>query len=119
MTEELIQKFLDNYDRGIVEIKLRDLLHLKEKVSRDPRIQTLFPPTEIGSITLVDQIVILCLLKILKPSVILEIGTYLGYTTSLLAINTSVAKIFSIDLPDDHNSHKLNIDETQILVNPE
>ena len=119
MTEELIQKFLDNYDRGIMEIKLKDLLHLKEKVSRDPRIQTLFPPTEIGSITLVDQIVILCLLKILKPSVILEIGTYLGYTTSLLAINTSVAKIFSIDLPDDHNSHNLNIDETQILVNPE
>ena len=119
MTEKLIQKFLDNYDRGIVEIKLKDLLHLKEKVSRDPRIQTLFPPTEIGSITLVDQIVILSLLKILKPSVILEIGTYLGYTTSLLAINTSVAKIFSIDLPDDHNSHNLNIDETQILVNPE
>ena len=119
MTVKLVQNFLEDYDRGIVEIKLRDLLQLKEKVSIDPRIRTLFPPIEIGSITLVDQIVILCLLKILKPSVILEIGTYLGYTTSLLAINTSVTKIISIDLPHDHKSRRLNIDKSQILVNPE
>ena len=50
MTEELIQKFLDNYDCGIVEIKVERSSALEEKVSRDPRIQTLFPQTEIEAL---------------------------------------------------------------------
>ena len=119
MTDDLICKFLKKYDFGIEEIKLRDLLQLKEKISTDPHIKTLFPPIEIGSITLVDQIVILSLLKILQPSVILEVGTFLGYTTSLLALNTSSAKIVSIDLPEDKNYQQPVLDKAQVLVDAE
>ena len=119
MTHNLIYDFLESYDLGVVEIKLRDILQLKEKISTDPHIQTLFPPIEIGSITLVDQIVILSLLKILQPSVILEVGTFLGYTTSLLALNASSAKIFSIDLPADNYYQQLILDKTQVLVDGE
>lgn len=92
--------FLSSYNNGINEIKLKDLLTLKNICSADQQISTLFPPVEIGSITLVDQIVLLSLLKIAPPQTILEVGTYLGYSTTLLALNSD-AKIYSLDLPND------------------
>lgn len=92
--------FLTGYRSGIHDIKLKDLLTLKNAFSTDEKITTLFPPVEIGSITLVDQIVLLSLLKIIVPKTIIEVGTYLGYSASLLAMN-STAHIYSLDLPDD------------------
>jgi predicted O-methyltransferase YrrM len=92
--------FLSGYGNGINEIKLKDLLTLKNICSDDEQISTLFPPVEIGSITLVDQIVLLSLLKITQPEKVLEVGTYLGYSTTLLALNSD-ATIFSLDLPTD------------------
>ena len=88
----------DNGKVGINTIKLRDLLSEQDKTGSSPVIRSLMPPVEIGSITLVDQIVLLSLARLTAAKSIIEIGTYLGYTTSLLAMNTS-AKIVSIDLP--------------------
>lgn len=100
-----IRNFLSGYENGVNIIKLKDLLLLRQNFSDEQKITSLFPPIEIGSITLVDQVVLLALKDICKPSKILEIGTYLGYSTSLLAMNSS-ARIVTIDLPTEINENE-------------
>lgn len=94
----MIKKIYEGANQGINEIKLKVLLTEHEKLNINPLIRTLMPPSEIGSITVVDQIVLLSLIRLTSPRRIIEIGTYLGYSTALLAMNSS-AQIFSIDLP--------------------
>lgn len=84
---------------GIHSIKLRNLLELRDVAYETREIRTLFPPVEIGSITLVDQITLLTLIELVEPERILEIGTYQGYTTRLFSSNSSAKEILSIDLP--------------------
>ena len=99
-----------------MEIKLRDLLHLKEKVSRDPRIQTLFPPTEIEAL----RWSINNPLPPKNSKAALFRNRDISRLHNLIISDQYISrKNFFDSLPDDHNSHKLNIDETQILVNPE
>lgn len=96
----LLRDFNYNYPLGINELKLKDLLILRNDYLLKDEIKTMFPPVEIGSITLVDQIVLLLLEKLIKPRVILEVGTYLGYTAKLF-LNNSEASVISIDLPGE------------------
>ncbi len=51
------------------------------------------------------DIINLCLLcRILKPKVVFEIGTYVGYTALHFALNTADdARIYTLDLPRDHD----------------
>lgn len=106
-------KLIKDHSGGIKEIKLRDILELKKDYIKKNYITTLFPPIEIGSITLVDQIVLLIINQIVKPKKIIEIGTYLGYTTNLLLKNTN-SHIFTIDLPSNLITNKIKIDHTLI-----
>jgi len=110
----IFNDLLDNASLGINEIKLKDLITLRSNVSSKKIITTMFPPIEIGSITLVDQVVLLSLTDIIKPKSIVEVGTYLGYTTSLFAMNTD-AKIYSIDLPKSDSIENLSFEENKIL----
>lgn len=98
---------------GINEIKLRQLLSIRQDLNSNPIIRTIFPPVELGSITLVDQIILLTLTQLLKPKTIIEVGTYLGYTTALLAMNTH-ANIFTIDLPASEEINNINYNEELI-----
>ena len=100
---------------GVNQIKLKELLSLRNEIGQSNFIKTMFPPVEIGSITLVDQIVLLALAQLCQPKVIVEVGTYLGFTASLLAMNTS-AKIFSIDLPQSAEIDNLSVEQNSILV---
>jgi hypothetical protein len=94
----MIGDIYQNSNAGVNNIKLKTLLSEQEKKNLSPVIRSLMPPTEIGSITLVDQIVLLSLAKLTSAQRIVEIGTYLGYSTALFAMNIN-AQIFSIDLP--------------------
>lgn len=76
----------------------------------------MFPPVEIGSITLVDQITLLALVELVEPERILEIGTYQGYTTSLLVSNTSAKEVLSIDLPFMDHVKKDKVDSEKVLL---
>ena len=107
---------LKNYPNGINEIKLKTLLEARKNLKKPDSFKSLFPPIEIGSITLVDQVVILSLLQIFNPKKIIEIGTYLGYTTALLAMNTKEAEIYTIDLPKQKNSEKYEFSLDKILT---
>lgn len=53
---------------SIHTIKLRTLLELREPQNELRQIRIMFPPIEIGSITLVDQIVLLALIELVNPS---------------------------------------------------
>jgi len=94
----MIKDIWQNSHVGVNDIKLKTLLSELEHKNLSPVIRSLMPPTEIGSITLVDQIVLLLLVKLISAQRIVEIGTYLGYSTALFAMNIN-AQIFSIDLP--------------------
>ena len=112
--DEFIKKLIDESNVGVNDIKLKVLLQMRQQISTEQYFKSSFPPLEIGSITLVDQVVLLSLLQILKPKNILEVGTYLGYTTSFLATNSKEALITTIDLPLQNN--EFDYDEEQILV---
>ena len=86
----------------INEIKLRDLLQAYAEEFGLRSYQAMFPPVEIGSITLVDQVVLISLLDMIRPRNILEIGTFKGYTTRLLLENSDIqSSLASVDLPRD------------------
>lgn len=111
----MIGNILQGASVGVNQIKLKTLLTEQENRNLNPLVRTLMPPTEIGSITLVDQIVLLSLAKLTSSQRIVEIGTYLGYSTALLAMNLD-AQIFSIDLPTIDDS-KQSFDETLVRTN--
>ena len=96
-------------------IKLRDLLMKRNEKDFLREFIAQFPPINIGSITLVDQIVLLTLLELVNPESILEIGTYQGYTTRLFVKNCSAKFIYSIDLPKTNNKLE-NIEIQRTLV---
>ncbi len=113
----MFQELVRDASTGINYVKLKTLLSSHGELNSSPVIRSLMPPVEIGSITLVDQIVLILLAKIVEAKSVVEIGTYLGYTTALLAMNTK-ASIYSVDLPKVEKSVK-NFDSNLILNNGE
>src|SRR5271157_794850 len=61
-----------------------------------------------GSLGIQDQVALMSLLLDRKPEVVLEIGTYNGATTRLMALNLPRAKIHTLDLPPDISSEELH-----------
>jgi Methyltransferase domain len=57
-----------------------------------------------GALPLNDLISLLCLLRDRSPRVVLEIGTFNGITTRLMAINLPGATIHTVDLPEDFDT---------------
>jgi Methyltransferase domain len=56
-----------------------------------------------GSLPWCDILALLAVLVDRAPRAVLEIGTFDGYTTRLLALNRPSATIHTIDLPEDYN----------------
>lgn len=110
-----LMELSNSYPKNIIqEIKLRDLLRLREEAGRLKEIKTMFPPLEIGSITLVDQITLLSIIDLLQPKRILEIGTYQGYTTRLLLNNTNTCRVVTVDLPRTERINELTVDQQRV-----
>ena len=61
-----------------------------------------------GSLGIPDQVALMSLLRDREPGVVLEIGTYNGATTRLIALNLPRAKIHTLDLPPDISSEELH-----------
>lgn len=108
--------FSDAFDKfGIHTIKLKHLLELRDPASENRIIKVMFPPVEIGSITLVDQIILLSLIELVNPERILEIGTYQGYSTRLFLNNSVASEVVSIDLPSTDISLGEEVDKNRVL----
>jgi len=61
-----------------------------------------------GSLGIQDKVALMSLLRDREPEVVLEIGTYNGATTRLIALNLPRAQIHTLDLPPDISSDELH-----------
>jgi hypothetical protein len=100
--KQLVELITGNNDNGVYAIKPRIFLQAMEKrespISRG--FSLIFPPVSIGSPSIFEVSMISLIVKLLMPRKIVEIGTYTGYTTAILAKNShDKAIIVSIDLP--------------------
>ena len=95
--------------KGVLTIKPRILFQLIEKNHKTPQVMKMpIPSSKIGSITTLEASLICSLLNLKDPKLIFEFGTYLGYTTSVFAMNSSIeTQIYSIDLPADRSTPQI------------
>jgi hypothetical protein len=92
--------------RAIFEIAYKNL-------NEDISFKTDIPLIEIGGLTLLENSILVVLVKLVKANYIFEFGTYFGSTTKLLAENSNNnSKIYSLDFNPD-NYHP-NITEDDI-----
>jgi len=64
-----------------------------------------------GSLGIQDQVALMSLLRDREPDMVLEMGTYNGATTRLIALNLPREKIHTLDLPPDVSSEELHQSE--------
>lgn len=75
------------------------------------------PSSDIGGLTLLESSILVSLCKLIKPQHIFEFGTFMGATSSLLALNTDDnCQIVTLDLPRE-TSELVAVDDSQILSN--
>jgi predicted O-methyltransferase YrrM len=110
---ETLKDRLNQEPNGVISIKPRVIFQIVEKnLSEMSGFSAPIPSSMIGSITTLEASIICSLLLLNKPLVIFEFGTFLGYTTSVLLLNTDKdSKVYSIDLPNSY------IKEDKILEN--
>jgi len=99
-------------------IRPRALLQLCEDSNlNESPMSTFLPPSDIGSIRMIEASMLVSLIRLFQPSNFLEFGTYQGYSTSLFSLNSkSQAKIYTVDLPAiDPGTPDINPEE--ILTN--
>ena len=69
-----------------------------------------------ASLSLNDKLAIALVCHHLKPQTVIEIGTFRGETTDLIARNLKNASIFTLDLPPDFQSHQERPDISDLDV---
>jgi hypothetical protein len=90
---------------GIFNIKLRAILEYGQKLGLEAAYRSQLPPIGMGSITLVDQVVLILLIKLVNPKKIIEIGTFKGFSTRLFLDNCNdECEVITIDLPSEYVS---------------
>lgn len=114
-------EFKDRLDinSGVIGVRPKLLLSYIEKIFDIPVSMALqIPSSEIGSLTMLEATMLCTLVKICKPKVLFEIGTYLGYTTRLLLDNSNYGKVYSMDLSSESlDSYKIgDIDQDKVLI---
>jgi predicted O-methyltransferase YrrM len=104
-----LDSILQETFNGILTIKPRVIFESIESLfSIPPRIQLPVPSSKIGSVTTLEASLICSLMLIKKPKFYFEFGTFLGYTTAIMLLNSeSTSKVMSIDLPKE-DSFKQN-----------
>jgi predicted O-methyltransferase YrrM len=121
-----MNKLLSNIEKNAIigkvnSIRPKVILKLIEENFNEPvEMRLNVPSSEIGSLTTLEATMIISLLKLIKPSIIFEFGTFLGYSTSIFLKNSSKDCItYSIDLGDEiKDQYKSdNIDKNLVLNN--
>jgi hypothetical protein len=64
-----------------------------------------------GSLNIQDQLALLTLVCDRRPSLVLEIGTFHGITTRLIALNAPQARVHTLDLPREISDEQLRQSE--------
>lgn len=88
-----------------------DLIRTSQPVN-DLRFSVHLPSGVPGGLSMLENAILVCLLKYSKPQNIFEFGTFLGATTALLAINSQHnAKITTLDMIPE----EINVEEKEAL----
>jgi len=69
-----------------------------------------------ASLTINDKLAIALLCHVTKPKHVIEIGTFRGETSDLIARNLTNAEIYTLDLPPDFASHACRPDADDLDV---
>lgn len=72
--------------------------------------------TRNASLTINDKVVIAISCHLLKPKTVIEIGTFRGETTDLMAQNLINADIYTLDLSPDFSNHSYRPDADDLEV---
>ena len=72
--------------------------------------------TRNASLTLSEKVVIAVLCNLLKPKNVIEIGTFRGETSDLMARNLVDADIYTLDLPPEFTNHLYRPDDDDLDV---
>ena len=118
--QQLIDLITGNNNNGVYSVKPRIFLEALEKkeapASRE--FSLIFPPVTIGSPSIFEVSIISLFVRLIAPHKIVEIGTYTGYTTAILAKNSREnAVIVSIDLPTGNYLDQFNAISNDTLLN--
>lgn len=88
---------------SVVTIKSRIFFEIIEnkKYNLSRQFQLPYPPTQIGSTTVFEATLLAAIINIFDCKKVVEIGTYIGFSTSAMAMNSrNDASIYTIDLPE-------------------
>jgi tRNA A58 N-methylase Trm61 len=72
--------------------------------------------TRNASLNINDKLAIAIICNVFKPKTVIEIGTFRGETTDLLANNLTNANIYTLDLPPDFKNHQDRVDPDDLEV---
>jgi predicted O-methyltransferase YrrM len=92
---------------GLTHIRPGQLLSIPDNFGEE--IKFFMPPAQgAGSLTTLESVILLKLLRCVNPSFVFEFGTYKGYTTRLLLENlpernVDADRIYTLDLPEIDN----------------
>jgi hypothetical protein len=89
----------------VITVKSRIFFEIIEniKFNLSKHFRLPYPPTQIGSTTVFEATLLAAIINIFDYKKIVEIGTYVGFSTSVMALNSSSdAMIYTIDLPDSN-----------------
>ncbi len=110
---------VESINSSVITIKSRIFFEVIEKIKKIPRKFTLvYPPTQIGSGTVFEMTLIAAILNIFDIKKIVEIGTYIGFSTATMALNSdNNAVIYTIDLPESGTENFEDNYNRKILFN--
>ena len=116
---EQLLPLLENEDNGVITIKSRIFFEILEKITnvKERDFKLIYPSTGIGSTTIFEVTLLSLFIKIINAKKITEIGTFLGYTTSIMALNSSNdCEIITIDLPKNNYKTQNNLVDRDFLM---
>jgi predicted O-methyltransferase YrrM len=91
---------------GMVHIRPYQLLGIADDYADQEEIKFFMPPAQgAGSLSTLESVLLIKLLRLVEPDYIFEFGTYKGYTTRLLLENITASeatgpRIYTLDLPE-------------------
>ena len=102
---------------GLPRIEILDLFDLEADNFKITIPNYPHGSTRNASITINEKVIVAIICHLLKPKTVIEIGTFRGETTDLMAQNLVNADIYTLDLPSDFtkHSHKPNADDLEVL----
>jgi len=106
---ESVRRYHEMRGSGLPGRDPLEYIYQREWGRRSPNDRIQLPmPMPAGGGTRLDELAILAsVARTLQPSVVFEIGTFAGRTTSVFILNAPNARVFSVDLPPEASAESL------------